>query len=275
MITTVGNPSIWPTGIRTPTGTDPRNATTEAALATDAANGLAWLRAHTVDRMHNTIADLQAATGVSLNEPHYVLGYGWYWYTPTMLALQGDYMVITATGMGSGRWVSDVYSGLTEVVWDGTARLKRHLQQNYIIDSGTCFSETPLATGTIAAGASLLDTVHIVQVDNTITGDIIDGVFGPLLLSTPSTTNPGFRGRVDVECVSGYTTGGGLAEVCRSVTVGILGGYIQTHEISWRGVVTTPGTTLIRMRFTAPDDVTFAATCMDRYWYGKYEARRQ
>jgi hypothetical protein len=273
MITTVGDPNVWPAGIRTPTGTDPRNATTEAAICRDTADAVAWLRAHSVDRMHATMGDLQAVTNATPGEAHHVSGYGWYWYTASALALQTPY-VMTASGMGGGRWVSDALYALLETATDGTLRLKRALQQHYTWHSGTCFAGTMLDTGTIAAGGSYLDTTHYVEIPNCVEGDILSGVFGPLLVVTPGTTNPGSRGRIDVELVSGYGAGTGSTAVIRNVAAGTLGGYMHVHEISWRGDVTIPGTALVRMRFTAPDDVTLVAQCRDSYFFGQYRAER-
>lgn len=274
MIITAGDPAVWPAGIRTPTGTDPRNATTEAAICTDTANAVAWLRARSVDRMHLTLSDMQAITNATPNDAHHVAGFGWYWYTVASLPLQADNMVITAPGMGGGRWVSDLCTSLTETATDGTARLKRHLQQHYTFASGTAFAGTMLDTGTISAGASLLNTTHYVEVPSCAIGDIVSGVFGPLLVTTPATTNPGGRGRIDVELVSGYAPGTGNTSVIRSVMVGALGGYTHVHEISWWGEVTVAGTARVRMRFTAPDDVTFVAQCRDSYFFGQYRAER-
>jgi hypothetical protein len=272
MIVTTGNPAVWPAGIRTPTGTDPRNATTEAAICRDVADAVAWLRARTVDRLHVNLSALQAVTDATPGTPHYVAGYGWYWYTALSLGVQPQY-VLTATGMGVGRWVSDAYYALFDLVADGSVRLKKALQQHYTFAAGTCSLGSELYVGPLIAGSSELNTSHVISVSGCVVGDIVSGVFGPFLVVTPSTTNPGDRGCIKVELVSDFTNVNS-SEVIRTIRVGASGGYNHVHEISFRGVVTQAGTALVRLRFTAPDDVTLYVQCRDATIFGQYRVER-
>jgi hypothetical protein len=272
MITVTGDHDIWPAGIRCPEGTDPRNATTEAAIVTDTANAVAWLRARTVDRLHLTLSALQAVTDATPGTPHYVAGYGWYEFTTSSLGAQPQY-VLAAYGMGYGRWVSDAYYELLELAADGSARVRKAMQQHYTFAAGTCSLGSELYVGPLAAGTSELNTSHVIAVSDCVAGDIVSGVLGPFLVVTPSTTNPGDRGCIKIELVSDFTNLNS-SEVIRTIRVGASGGYNHVHEISFRGVVTNAGTALVRIRFTAPDDVSLYVQCRDAATFGQYRVER-
>jgi hypothetical protein len=204
--TIAGNPANYPASVRAATGSDPRNATTEAATATDLADRTAYLHRTGPASFLASLSALEAETDAS---PKFVDQFGWYSHIASTLTPSFG-VVVAATGIGTGCWVRSDRWGLFAGSGDGTTTPPKIAPQFLMPQYQWTLPLTMAAKlgGSTASPALGTVTGSIISIGDTLEGDILTGIIGPIFLYN---TDNGTSGNSAQFVVSVQDNAGGVS----------------------------------------------------------------
>lgn len=178
-----GNPDNYPTSVRAAAGSDPRNATTNAATASDLADRTEWLKKRTIDRFVTLVSNMTGLTDVNNGDFVLVKNLGWFYYS-SITRTPVDGFVYAATGKGTGSWIrndlspifgnSDKDQGIAPKI--KPALLPPQLQLAGLLTMSNRITSAVTSTTLVTLQESMT------SLSGMVAGDQIVGSIGPILL---------------------------------------------------------------------------------------------
>lgn len=178
-----GNPDFFPETIRAAADSDPRNATTNAATASDLADRTMWLKKRTIDRFVTTVANMTDLTDVRNGDFVLVKNYGWFYYS-SIERTPVEGFVYAATGKGSGSWIRNDLSpifGNSDKDQGIAPKIKPSLLPPQLQLTGLLTMANRLTSMTPSTTLITLQE-SMTSLSGMVAGDQIVGSIGPILL---------------------------------------------------------------------------------------------
>lgn len=178
-----GNPDNYPEFIRAAAGSDPRNATTNAATASDLADRTEWLKKRTIDRFVTIVANMTDLVDVRNGDFVLVKNYGWFYYS-SVERTPVDGFVYAATGKGSGSWIRNDLSpifGNSDKDQGIAPKIKPSLLPPQLQLTGLLTMANRITSMVVSSSLVTLQE-SMTSLSGLVAGDQIVGSIGPILL---------------------------------------------------------------------------------------------